>query len=121
MLRKEKSERNLKSTIFNLIAVLLGITLISCSTYNRSAKSALASLNSGKYDEAISLYDKVLGKNPGYATAKQNLELILTEMPQKNNGIIQKQTSLLEENNSGVSEPLKKYEQIKISGFAYSQ
>ena len=70
--------------------------------------------NMGKYDEAISLYAEVLGKNPSYTTAKQNLELLLSEMPQKNSGIIQKQTPQLEENNSSVSKQSKNYEQIKL-------
>jgi len=36
----------------------------------------------GKYDEAVALYAEALGKNPGYSTARQNMELVLSEMPQ---------------------------------------
>jgi tetratricopeptide (TPR) repeat protein len=68
----------------------------------------------GNYEEAIFLYSKVLGKNPSYITAQQNLKLVLSEMPQKNSGIIQKQTPQLEENNSDVPEQSKNYEQIKL-------
>jgi tetratricopeptide (TPR) repeat protein len=50
---------------------------------------ANALANMGNYDDAISLYAEALGKNPSYTTAKQNLELI-------------------------VSESLKNYEQIKL-------
>ena len=75
---------------------------------------ANALANMGNYDDAISLYAEALGKNPSYTTAKQNLELILSEMPKKNSGIIQKQTPQLVENNSDISESLKNYEQIKL-------
>ena len=42
--------------------------------------NALAIL--GKYDEAVSLYAQALGKTPSYFTARQNMELVLSEMPQ---------------------------------------
>jgi hypothetical protein len=56
----------------------------------------------------------VLGKNPNYITARQNLELALSEMPQQNNVIIQKQIPQLKEANSVILEPVKNYEQIKL-------
>ena len=37
----------------------------------------------GNYDEAVLLYAQALGKNPGYNTARQNMELVLSEMPVK--------------------------------------
>ena len=50
--------------------------------------NALAML--GKYEEAVNLYAEALGKNPGYSTARQNLELVLSEIPQPT-PIVQKQ------------------------------
>ena len=70
--------------------------------------------STGNYEEATSLYAEVIGKNPSYVTARQNLELVLSEMPQKNNMIIQNKIPLLKENNSVISEPMKNYEPIKI-------
>ena len=59
--------------------------------------NALAIL--GKYDEAVSLYAQALGKNPSYFTARQNMELVLSEMPQ-NIPSIQDETTLKINNNS---------------------
>ena len=59
--------------------------------------NALAIL--GKYDEAVSLYAQALGKNPSYFTARQNMELVLSEMPQ-NIPSIQDETTLIINNNS---------------------
>jgi tetratricopeptide (TPR) repeat protein len=70
--------------------------------------------NMGNYEEAVALYAKVLGKNPSYATARQNLELVLSETPQKNNAIIQNQNPQQKENNSIILEPVNNYEQIKL-------
>jgi tetratricopeptide (TPR) repeat protein len=70
--------------------------------------------NMGNYEEATFLYAEVLGKNANYITARQNLELVLSEMPQKNNMIIQKQIPLPKENNSVISESVKNYESIKL-------
>jgi tetratricopeptide (TPR) repeat protein len=60
--------------------------------------NTLASI--GNYEEAVSLYAKVLGQNPSYDTARQNLEKVLSEMPQKNNSPLQNQISSQNENNS---------------------
>ena len=70
--------------------------------------------NIGKYDEAISLYAEVLGKNPNYLAARHNLELALSEIPQKNNVIIQQQMSQLKDDNSFILEPANNYEKIKL-------
>jgi tetratricopeptide (TPR) repeat protein len=39
----------------------------------------------GKYDESILLYNVAIQKNPDYNTAKQNLQLVLSELPPENN------------------------------------
>ena len=59
--------------------------------------NALAIL--GKYDEAVSLYAQALGKTPSYSTARQNMELVLSEMPQ-NIPPVQEKTTLIVNNNS---------------------
>ena len=68
----------------------------------------------GNYEEATFLYAEVLGKNPSYITARQNLDLVLSEMPQKNNMILQKQTPSLKENNSVIPELVKNNESTKL-------
>jgi len=59
--------------------------------------NALAIL--GKYDEAVSLYAQALGKTPSYFTARQNMELVLSEMPQ-NISPVREETTLIMKNNS---------------------
>ena len=38
----------------------------------------------GNFDEAISLYTSALGKNPNYSAVRENLALVLSEMPPQN-------------------------------------
>ncbi|MDH3385498.1 MAG: tetratricopeptide repeat protein, partial [Nitrosopumilus sp.] len=74
---------------------------------------ANALANIGNYEEAISLYAEVLGKNPSYVTARQNLETVLSEMPQKNSLTLQ-QISFQNENNHETSISMKTSDQIKL-------
>ena len=68
----------------------------------------------GNYDEAVSLYAEALGKNPSYSTARQNLESVLSEMPQKNNLVMQNQVSSINESNSILSSSIDKTDKIKL-------
>jgi tetratricopeptide (TPR) repeat protein len=68
----------------------------------------------GNYEEAVSLYAEVLGKNPSYTTARQNLEIALSEMPQKNNSALLNQVSSQDQNNPVMLVSLEKPEQIKL-------
>jgi len=68
----------------------------------------------GNYEEAVSLYAEILGKNPGYVTTRQNLELALSEMPQTYNVIFQKPIIPLKENNSIFEDTLNNNEPIKL-------
>lgn len=45
--------------------------------------NALATL--GNLDEAISLYNEILEKNPNYSTARTNLVIAINQIPQTNN------------------------------------
>ncbi len=38
----------------------------------------------GKYNEAISLYNQAIQKNPDYNTARKNLKTVLSELPLEN-------------------------------------
>ncbi len=67
--------------------------------------NALAIL--GKYDEAVSLYAQALGKTPSYFTARQNMELVLSEMPQ-NIPPVQEPTMIM--NNNSNEDSITTYE-----------
>jgi len=68
----------------------------------------------GNYDEAVFLYSKVLEKNPSYAIARQNLESVLSEIPQKNSLLVQNQLSSLYENETVISEQMENPDQINL-------
>ena len=74
--------------------------------------NTLASI--GNYEEAVSLYAKVLGQNPSYTAARQNLEIVLSEIPQKNNLPLQNQISFQNENNSVILVSVENPDQIKL-------
>ena len=67
----------------------------------------------GKYDEAVTLYAKALGKNPGYNTARKNMEMVLSEIPSKSPPI-QKQIIPIVD-NSIKKESITTYEPTWIS------
>ncbi len=67
----------------------------------------------GDHEEAISHYAKALAINPNYSTARQNLELVLSEMP--NEDVVFTQPVALEEKNPIKETPVKIQQPIKIT------